>query len=97
MPRIIRQPLPDPPKAYDQPYMFRLVNALNLLGLQITAEAEWIAARFIATAPVYVDPSGEDPNAQADTANLPTGLLYFLRDSSQPLGSPHAYFFTIVS
>lgn len=97
MPRIIRQPLPDPPKAYDQEYMFRLVNALNLLGLQITADAEWIAARYISTTPVYVDPASVDPNVYKDTSSLPTGLLYFLRDPSHPLGSPQAYFLSIVS
>lgn len=94
--RVIRQPLPDPPAAYDQSYVFRMVNALNLLMNQVTAQAEWVAARYVATAPVYVDPTGEDPNAVTDTAGLPTGLLYLLRDPDEALGTPAAYFFSIV-
>lgn len=94
--RVIRQPLPDPPVSYDQAYTFRMVNALNLLMDQVTAGAEWVAARYVATAPVYVDPSGADPNAQTSTVGLPTGLLYLLRNPGQPLGSPAAYFFSIV-
>ena len=94
--RVVRQTLPDPPVVYDQQYTFRLVNALNLLMNQVTAEAEWTAARYIATAPVYVDPSGQDPNAQTNTTGLPTGLLYLLRDPDQALGTPGAYFFSIV-
>lgn len=96
MSRIVRQPLPDPPDAYDQEYMFRLVNALNLLMLQLTAPAEIIAARFISTSVPIVDPTGENSNAQADTTGLPTGLMYLLRDPDEPVNSPTAYFISLV-
>lgn len=96
MARLVKQPLPDPPKTYDQQYMFRVVNALNLLGLQITAEGEWIAARFIATNMVYVDPTGGDPKSVLNTTGLPTGLLYMLRNQAQALGTPLDYVMTIV-
>lgn len=94
--RVIRQPLPDPPQAYDQEYMFRLVNALNLLMNQLTAPAEWVAARFIQSAPVYVDPTGGDPNSVPTTAGLPTGMLYMLRNPAVALGDPFDYVVTIV-
>lgn len=95
--RVVRQPLPDPPDAYNQEYMFRLVNALNLFMLQSAqAQAEQVAARYIATAPVYVDPSKADPDSVPDTTGLPTGLIYFLRNTTYALGTPQAYFATIV-
>jgi hypothetical protein len=72
MARVVQQPLPDPPPVYDQQYMFRLANAINLFMLQSTAQAkgETIAARFILTDPVHI------PGDQPDTAGLPTGMLY---------------------
>lgn len=96
MARIVKQPLPDPPKTYDQQYMFRLANALDLLMLQVTAEAEWVAARYIATNMVYVDPTGQDPKSVPNTTGLPTGLLYMLRNQAQALGTPLDYVVTIV-
>jgi|SRR5215471_326321 len=77
MSRIVKQPLPDPPASYNQEFMFRLVNAVNLYMLQATAQAETVAARYIATAPVVVDPSGKTPGALPDTRGLPTGMIYF--------------------
>ena len=94
--RVVRQPLPDPPTVYDQGFMFRVVNALNLLQLQLTADAEQVAARYISTAPVYVDPTGADTKAVKDTTGLPTGLLYLLRNPGVALGSSGDYFYSIV-
>jgi len=96
MARIVRQPLPDPPPVYDQSYFFRMVNALNLFMLQVTAQAEQIAARYIATDPVLVDPTGENPQARPDTSGLPTGMFYLLRDPDEPVNSPTAYFLSMV-
>lgn len=95
-PRVIRQPLPDPPAAYDQAYIFRMVNALNLLMNQVTAQAEWVAARYIATDMVYVDPTGQDPKSVLNTKGLPTGLLYMLRNQAQALGTPLDYVVSVV-
>src|SRR5262245_34789682 len=96
MARIVQQPLPDPPPVYDQRYFFRLVNALTLFMLQSTAQAESIAARFICTDPVVVDPTGQAPGSVPDTSRLATGTLYLVRDPSVPLGSPGAFLMSIV-
>lgn len=99
MARVVQQPLPDPPQAYDQAYFFRLVNAVNLFMLQETgqAKAESIAARFVCTAPPVVDPTGQDPNSIPDTSTLPTGTLYLMRNTAVAVGSPGAYTFSIVT
>lgn len=97
MARIIRQPLPEPPATYDQSYVSKLANAVNLFMLQTTAQAEMVAASYVCTAPVIVDPSanpvaGSVPN----TVGLPTGTLYLFR-TALPLGSPGAFYVSIVT
>lgn|SRR5215831_2086275 len=96
MARIVQQPLPDPPPTYDQHYFFRLVNALTLFMLQSTAQAESIAATFICTDPVVVDPTGQEPDSVPDTSHLPTGALYLVRNPSAPVGSAGAFLISIV-
>ncbi|PWT73759.1 MAG: hypothetical protein C5B60_07765 [Chloroflexi bacterium] len=96
MARLIRQQLPEPPATYDQSYLSRLVHALNLFMLQSTAQAEVIAASFICTAPVVVDPTGILPNSVPSTHGLATGTLYLYRDEP-PLGSPGAFYVSIVT
>lgn len=73
MARLIRQSLPEPPAAYDQAYLSKLVNAVNMFMLQTTAQAEVVAARFICTDPVWIPPH------LPDTSTLPTGMLYLKR------------------
>lgn len=96
MARLIRQPLPEPPATYDQSYLAKLVHALNLFMLQSTAQAEVIAATFICTAPVIVDPSGTIPRSVPDTTGLPTGTFY-LYPGAPPSGSPGAFYVSIVT
>ncbi|HXA25609.1 MAG TPA: hypothetical protein VNW90_25300 [Acetobacteraceae bacterium] len=96
MARIIRQPLPDPPATYDPSYIAKLVNAVNQFMLQSTAEAEVVAANYIATAPVVVDPTGTVPGSQASTVGLPTGTFYLYR-AAPPLGSPGAFYVSVVT
>jgi hypothetical protein len=96
MARIIRQPLPDPPATYDAAYVAKLVNAVNQFMLQSTAEAEVVAANYIATAPVVVDPSGTVSGSVTSTVGLPTGTLYLYR-AAPPLGSPGAFYVSIVT
>jgi hypothetical protein len=100
MARLINQPLPDPPQAYDQEYFFRLINALNLFMLQSTGQAkqEDVAARFICTAPVVVDPAGKVPNSVPNTKGLPTGMIYFFPNPDQPTaGQPGEFYACIVT
>jgi hypothetical protein len=96
MARIIRQPLPDPPATYDPVYVAKLVNAINQFMLQTTAEAEVVAATFISTAPVVVDPTGAVPGSVTNTAGLPNGTFYLYR-TAIPLGSPGAFYVSIVT
>jgi hypothetical protein len=94
--RIIRQPMPEPPSTYDQSYVSKLVNAVNQYMLQATAQAEVVAANYIMTAPVVVDPSGTVPGSVTSTAGLPNGTLYLYR-AAPPLGSPGAFYLSIVT
>lgn len=96
MARIVRQQLPDPPATYDQSYLSKLVNAVNLFMLQTTAQAEIAAASYICTAPVVVDPSGRAPNSVPSTAGLPTGTFYLYWTGSPP-GQPGAFYVSIVT
>jgi hypothetical protein len=96
MARIIRQPLPDPPATYDSAYLSKLVNAVNQFMLQSTAQAEVVAATFIATAPVVVDPTGAVAGSVPNTVGLPNGTFYLYR-TTIPLGSPGAYYVSIVT
>ena len=97
MPRVVRQPLPDPPPVYDQAYLFRVVNALNIFMMQITAPAEWTAASYICTSAVLVDPTGV-LSPVLDTSGLPTGTLYLYPAGQAP--GPHGegrYYVSIVT
>lgn len=76
MGRIIRQALPDPPPVYDQAYISKLAEAVNIYMIQATALAETVAATYICTAPVIVDPSGTIPGSVPNTSGLPTGTFY---------------------
>jgi hypothetical protein len=96
MARLIRQALPDPPPTYDPAYVAKLVNAINLFMLQTTALAEVVAARYICSAPVIVDPTGTVSGSVATTAGLPTGTFYLYR-AAPPLGSPGAFYVSIVT
>lgn len=96
MARIIRQPLPDPPKTYDQEYVSKLANAVNQFMLQSTAPAEVVAATYIMTAPVIVDPTGAVAGSVKSTVGLPNGTLYLYR-GAPPLGSPGAFYVSIVT
>jgi hypothetical protein len=96
MARIIRQPLPDPPATYDASYLSKLVNAVNQFMLQTTAQAEVVAASYIMTAPVVVDPTGAISGSVKTTAGLPNGTLYLYR-GAPPLGSPGAFYVSIVT
>jgi hypothetical protein len=96
MARLIRQPLPEPPATYDQAYVAKLVNAMNQFMLQVTAQAEVVAASYICTAPVKVDPSGAVAGSVANTKGLPTGTFYLYR-AAPPLGSPGAFYVSIVT
>jgi hypothetical protein len=96
MARVVRQPLPDPPAVYDQAYFFRVINALNIFMLQSTAPAEWIAASYICTSPVIVDPTGTIPNSVPDTSSLPNGMLYLYK-AAPPVGEPGAFYVSIVT
>lgn len=96
MARLVRQQLPEPPATYDQSYLAKLVNALNLFMLQSTAQAEVIAAAYICTAPVIVDPSGTIPNSVTGTVGLPTGTFY-LYPGGGPPGAPGAFYVSIVT
>lgn len=98
MARLIRQELPDPPATYDQSYFSKLVNAMNLFMLQVTAQAENIAASYICTAPIVVDPSGKTPGSVPTTVGLPTGMIYFFPNPGQPTaGQPGEFFASIVT
>jgi hypothetical protein len=96
MARLIRQALPDPPATYDQSYISKLTNAVNLFMLQVTAEAEVVAARYICTAPVIVDPTGAVAGSVPTTKGLPTGTFYLYR-ATPPLGQPGAFYVSIVT
>ena len=96
MARLVRQQLPAPPATYDQSYLSKLVDALNLFMLQNTAQAEEVAANYVCTAPVIVDPTGTIPRSVPTTAGLPTGMLYLYR-AAPPLGSPGAFYVSIVT
>lgn len=96
MARLVRQQLPEPPATYDQSYLSKLVHALNLFMLQSTAQAEVVAANFICTAPVIVDPTGTIPRSVPNTSGLATGTFYLYRDEP-PLGSPGAFYVSIVT
>ena len=96
MARLVRQQLPEPPATYDQSYLAKLVGALNLFMLQATAQAEVVAASFVCTAPVIVDPTGTIPRSVPSTVGLPTGTFYLYRDEP-PLGSPGAFYVSIVT
>jgi hypothetical protein len=96
MARVIRQPLPEPPASYDPSYISKLANAINQFMLQVTAQAEVIAASFICTAPVIVDPTGAVAGSVPSTKGLPTGTFYLYR-AAPPLGSPGAFYVSIVT
>lgn len=97
MARVIRQPLPEPPATYDPSYIAKLANAINMFMLQTTAQAEVVAARYICTVPVIVDPSPSPlPGSVPNTRGLPTGMLYFYRTGSA-LGTPGALYVSIVT
>jgi hypothetical protein len=96
MARIIRQPLPEPPASYDSSYISKLVNAVNQFMLQSTAQAEVVAANYIATAPVVVDPTGAVPGSVTSTVGLPNGTFYLYR-AAPPLGQPGAFYVSIVT
>lgn len=93
MSRVVRQTLPDPPEAYSQEYVFRLVNALNLFMNQVTAPAEFVAARFISTDAPIVDATGLTPGSIPDTSSLATGTLYLTPNPN----APPAFLFSIVT
>ena len=88
--------MPDPPASYDQSYIAKLANAVNQFMFQVTAQAEMVAATYICTAPVVVDPTGAVPKSVPNTAGLPTGTFYLYR-TAIPLGSPGAYYVSIVT
>lgn len=96
MARIVWQSLPQPPTTYDQAYLAKLTNALNLFMLQSTAQAEIAAATFICTAPVIVDPTGTLPNSVPTTKGLATGTFYLFRTGSS-VGTPGALYVSIVT
>jgi hypothetical protein len=70
MGRVIKQPLPQPPAAYDQTYVAQLADAINDYMYQAQAPAEAVAARFILIDPVHI------PGDLSNTAGLPTGMIY---------------------
>ena len=84
--RLIRQKLPDPPPVYDQAYIAQLADAVNDYMVQATAPADVVAARFIMTAPVRI------PEDVANTAMLPTGMLYLV----DAPGAPGKYYVAVV-
>lgn len=97
MARVIRQPLPEPPATYDPSYIAKLANAINMFMLQSTAQAEVVAARYICTAPVIIDPSGNIAGSVPSTRGLPTGTLYLYRVAGPPINSPGAFYVSIVT
>ena len=99
MARVIRQDLPTPPATYDQAYFAKLVGAINEFMLQMTAPAEVVAATYICTAPVIVDPSASPvPGSFPSTKGLPTGTFYLYPEpgGSRP-GEPGFFYVSIVT
>lgn len=98
MARLIRQQLPDPPPTYDQAFLSKLVNAVNLFMLQATAQAEVVGASYICTAPVIVDPSANPvPGSVPTTAGLPTGTFYLYPIAVPGPGQPGHFYVSIVT
>ena len=104
MARLIRQQLPEPPATYDQSYIAKLANAINQFMLQVTAQAEVVAASYICTAPVVVDPTGAIPGSVPTTKGLPNGTLYLYKTGQAPgapvppgTSGPGTYYVSIVT
>lgn len=97
MARIIRQNLPDPPPVYDQAYISKLADAINRYMIQATAQAEVVAASYICTAPVIVDPRGVEPGSVPNTAGLPNGTLYLYPIAAPASGQPGHFYVSIVT
>jgi len=87
MGRVIKQPLPQPPAAYDQTYIAQLADAINDYMYQAQAPAEVIAARFILIDPLRI------PTDVPNTTGLPTGMMYLKQVPGATAGS---YFLTLV-
>ena len=76
MARVLRQVLPKAPTEYDQNYISQLADAINRYIVQREAQAEVIAARFVATdVPSDVARAGPPAIPADDVSTLATGTL----------------------